>query len=438
MKKQFLKFNILIAAFLIFTACDDEVDDIADDLPETFEEMESDWVRLSLMSDGQIDLMQPNTGEMHGTVTGDLVEGARYYTTNSGRYNVTIDRAGNSISFFDAGIINHEDHGHEQAARWLDLKISAPVPTHVTSSKGHIVVFNDGDGSIIHINESQLELPSFEPTTFSFPNTVAHHGVGFRLESGKFAVTFQSETPPAGYEWGPQMVKFVDQNGNVIDDNGGVTVTGIHGSAVNGTYGAFGATEGVIVVDDKDNIDLIEYPEGFDLSSESGFWLGSLKGHDNTDLFFGRGGNVGAFKIDPRTKAIEQIYDGTDILGDMMSFNGEYYIIQTESNQLIVFDSHDGEEITRRTVEMADIPEAHDHRAALSEVEQLRKMDEPSPVLVTSDEFLYILAPNRTQIKVLEIGDLHHVHTIELDAPIMSMIKNGFSTEGDSDHEHDH
>ncbi len=86
---------------------------------------------------------------------------------------------------------------------------------------------------------------------------------------------------------------------------------------------------------------------------------------------------------------------------------------------------------------MADIP-ALTERKALSEIEMLRLMDEPSPVIVTSSDFIYVLAPNRTQIKVLEIGDLHHIHTITLDQPIETIMKNGFSTEGDSDHEHDH
>ncbi len=60
----------------------------------------------------------------------------------------------------------------------------------------------------------------------------------------------------------------------------------------------------------------------FHLSGERGFWLGSLKGHDGADLFFGRGGEVGAFKIDPELKTINQIYDGA-IFGDMMTFDGK-------------------------------------------------------------------------------------------------------------------
>lgn len=435
MKKQFLKLWAILPMMAFVVACndDDAVNDVEEEL--NFAEMESDWVRLSLMKGDKIDLMQPNTGEMHGSVSGPLTEGARYYTSNSGRYSISIEREQNVLRFFDSGIENHEDHGHEVTPKWLDITVEAPLPTHYASSDGHIVIFNDGDGSITHINEAQLELPAYQPNIITFPNTVAHHGAGFRLQNGKFAITFKNTDEPGGV---PQLVKFVDSNGNVIDDNGGVEVAKIHGDAVNGKYGVFGATEGVILVDDADNIDLIEYPEDQNFSEESGFWIGTLKGHDHSDIFFGRAGSLGVFKIDPVAKSITNIYAGADVVADMFSFDGEYYLVHTSDNKIRVFDAHDGEEIANRVVEMADIPEEHNHRTALSEIEQLRKMDDPSPVLVTSDKFLYILAPNRMQIKVLEIADLHHVHTIELSAPVESMMKNGFSIEGDQGHDHEH
>ncbi len=432
MKRKFLKFPAIILAMAFFTACsDDDTGDMMDDEPMEFHDMESDWVRLSLLYDDKIEVMQANTGEIHATVDGKLVEGARYYTSNSGRYLTSIERDGNRVRFFDSGITNHEDHGHEQTAKWVNVQVEAPLPTHYASSEGHMVVFNDGDGSITHIDEAQLEIPSYQPTIFTFESTVAHHGAGFRLQNGKFAITFKNNNEPGGL---PQMVKFVDANGNVIDDNGGVEVTIIHGDAVNGKYGAFGSTDGVIVVDDQDNIDLIENAEG--LNPESGNWLGTLKGHDNTDVFFARSGNLGVFKVDPVTKTIVNIYSGDDVLADMFSFSGEYYIVHTADNKVRVFDGHHGDEITSRVVEVADIPELPQANGRLEA--DLMSMEEPSPVLVASDNFLYVLAHNRTQIKVLEIKDLAHVHTIELPAAVESIMKNGFSIEGDQHGDHDH
>ena len=303
-----------------------------------------------------------------------------------------------------------------------------------------MVVFNDGDGSISYIDETRLEVPSYRPETFQLEGTKNHHGVGIRLDSGKFAVTFQVETPQPGFEGIPQMVKYVNSDGSVIDDNGGVVVTGIHGSANNGRYGAFGSTDGVILVDKDDNIELIANPEGSGLNPESGNWLGTLNGHDDADVFFARSRNLGVFVVDPEDKSINPLYSGDDVVGHMFNFNGEYFLLHTSDNRIRVFDGHDGEPIVDRVVEMADIPELPDPAASkgLSETQVLREMEAPSPVLVASDKFLYVLAPNRTRIKVLEIDELKHVHTIELDAQVKSMMKNGFSIEGEQHGDYDH
>lgn len=457
MKRSILKFSVLAAMFAFFAACsDDDTTPVVDDPiaeeptpdpdpepepepePEvvTFKDMESDWVRLTLMSENKLDVMQADSGNIEYSVEGPLVDGARYYTSNSGRYLSVVERDGGKVRFFDSGIQKHDDHGHEYQAKWANAELNSVLPTHLTSTEGHIVIFNDGDGSIAYVNEAQLEIPSYQPETFLLENTVAHHGVGIRLNSGMFAVTFKNTDEPGGI---PQMVKFIDDDGTVIDDNGGVEVVGIHGSANNGDYGAFGSTDGVIVVDNQDNIDLIANVEG--LNSESGNWLGTLKGHDNSGLFFGRSRNLGVFMIDPAAKAMESIYSGSDVVGDMFSFDGHYYLVHTANDKvddkIKVFDSQTGGQIAERTVEMANIPELA-AKNSKSELETLRDAEEPSPVLVCSDKFLYVLAPNRTQIKVLKIESLEHVHTIELAAPVISMMKNGFSIEGDQmlDFEH--
>ncbi|MBL3659013.1 hypothetical protein [Fulvivirga sediminis] len=211
MKYKFLKLKTLAIAMAFLTACGD--DDTTDVIEEqiNFSEMESDWVRLSLLHDNKIEVMQANTGEISYTVEGELEEGSQYHTSNTGRYITIIERANNKVRFIDSGIVNHGDHGHEQPAKWLDLELDGPLPTHYSSSEGHIVIFNDGDGSITLIDENQLEIPSYQPKVFSFENTVAHHGAAIRLQNGKFAVTFNDKPGTI-----PGIVKLVDANGNVI------------------------------------------------------------------------------------------------------------------------------------------------------------------------------------------------------------------------------
>lgn len=432
MKRLNLNFLVFLLVTTLFVSCEKEGSAPEIEAELTFSEMESDWVRLSLMRDGNIDLLQANSGEVKATIPAPMAEGARLYTSNSGQYLTVIERAEGKTRFFDSGIINHDDHGHENAVRWLGVELNSLLPTHYASSGGHIVIFNDGDGSISHIDEVQLEIPSYRPETYQLANTVAHHGAGFRLANGKFAATFKNTTQPGGI---PQMVKFIDANGTVIDDNGGVVVTGIHGDAVNGKYGIFGATDGIILVDDQDNISLIPNIGG--LNNQSGNWMGTVKGHDEAAMFFGRSRNVGVFMIDPSNKSLRNIYTGNDVLGDMFSFGGDYYVLHTGGNRVRVFDGNTGNALAERVIDVANIP-AISLKTGKSEIETLKDEELPSPVLVASDKFLYVLAPNRTQIKVLELKTLNHVHTIDLDAPVQSMMKNGFSVEGDQNRPHNH
>lgn len=413
-------------ALLVFmAACDD--DDSTEVEPVTFADFEDKWVRLSLIQEDGIEVMQTANEDMIGSVDTGLPEGARHYSSNSGRYLTVINRSENEVRFFDTGVINHSDHGHQQQVRWLDLTLQTAVPTHYTSVNGNMVIFNDGDGSITYVEEGRLELPAYTPTTMQLENTKAHHGVGIALNSGKFAVTFQSDTPPNGYEWGPQMVKYVTSEGAVIDDNGGVEVQGIHGSANNGSYGAFGSTDGVIIVDDQDNIDLVANID--DLRDESGYWIGTLKSHVNSQLFYGRARNLGVYTINPEQKSMSLLYEGSNVVNDMFSFNGEYYLLHTDDGKIRVYNANTSNLVKERVVEMAEIPDSPitSGRSSGSEVAQLRQLEEESPVLVCSDKFLYVLAPNRTDIKVLSIADLEHVHTIKLENAIQSIAKNGFT-----------
>ncbi|QLE02113.1 hypothetical protein HX109_11325 [Galbibacter sp. BG1] len=433
MKKSILKMYALFATVALVASCsDDDSDEHDDHHHEDFAEMESDWVRLTLINDGNLEVMQANSGEIEYTVAGDFVGGERFYTTTSGRYLGVVDREGGKVRFFDSGIVNHDEHGHEYQAKWANAELTSVLPTHFTASEGHILVFNDGDGSISHIDEAQLEIPSYQPVTYTLENTVAHHGAGFRLHNGKFAATFKNNSQPGGL---PQMVKFIDAQGNVIDDNGGVEVGTIHGDATNGEYGVFGATDGIILVDDKDNIDLIPNADG--LNAESGNWLGTVKGHDNSDMFFGRASNLGVFMINPMNKTIDNIYPGNDVANAMFSFDGSYFIVHTKTNNIIVFDGLTGSKLIERTIEVANIPQVEAKKAS-KDYQFKDPEEEASPVLVTSDKFLYVLAPNRTQIKVLEIDELNHVHTIELEDAVEGMYKNGFSIEGEQHPGHDH
>ena len=125
------------------------------------------------------------------------------------------------------------------------------------------------------------------------------------------------------------------------------------------------------------------------------------------------------------------LYEGSNVENDMFSFNGEFYLLHTDDGRIRVYDANTSNLVTERVVEMAEIPDSPitSGRLASSEVAKLQQLEEESPVLVCSDKYLYVLAPNRTDIKVLSIADLTHVHTIKLENAVESIAKNGFTVD---------
>ena len=203
---------LLLSLAWLGVSCSD--DDPAPDVSQSFGQQEGEWVRLAMMANGnQTMVVNPITEQTTFTVNAPLTEGARYYVSPTGRYLVSVERAQNQTRFFDAGIVNHTDHGHEYAALWLDKTVASPTPTHYSATGDDIVLFNDGDGSIVHIEESRLEFADYQPPVISMANQTQHHGAAVRLDNGLFAVTFQHDTVTRDAL--PQMVKLVDAQGQV-------------------------------------------------------------------------------------------------------------------------------------------------------------------------------------------------------------------------------
>ena len=188
MKNLRLSLLLLSLAWLTFSCSDDDND--TPDASQSFAELEGEYIRLAMMTGGnQTMVMNPVSEQTTFTVNDPLTAGARYYLSPTGRYLVSVERDQNQTRFFDAGIVNHTDHGHEYAAQWLNKTVSSPTPTHYSATGDDIVLFNDGDGSIVHIEESRLEAPDYQPPVI--PVATQHHGAAVRLDNGLFAVTFR-------------------------------------------------------------------------------------------------------------------------------------------------------------------------------------------------------------------------------------------------------
>jgi len=423
MKNFRLTLMLLSIAWLTFSCSDDDNSDGLPDTSQSFGELEGEYIRLAMIVDStQMMVMNPVSEQTTFTVNEPMTPGARYYLSPTGRYLVSIERAQNQTRFFDVGIVNHTDHGHEYAANWLDNVVTSPMPTHYSDTGDDIVIFNDGDASILHIEESRLEFAGYQPPVIPVATT-AHHGAVVRLVNGLFATTFRDESIEDAL---PQIVKLVDDQGQVQVDNEDVRVGRIHGNTSNGNVALFGSTDGVVVASAKNEIFLIPNVDTL-MNAERGNWIGTVRGHDNLDVFYGWARAQGLFRIDPASQSMTRFYEGDDVKSFFFSEDGTYLILHKTDDEIVVYDAASGNEMTQEVIAIApDAAYDNARREAPTELERLRLMEEPERVLTASAEFLYVLEPSQTEINVLRLSDLSSVKTMTLDSPVDVIMRVGF------------
>ncbi len=408
------------AMALALLGCQDNEEPIIP-APE-FNESESEWIRLGAWDqEGQFTLISPTSETANAAEALPFKPDSRNYLSTSGRYIVSMERNDGRVKFFDTGIDNHGDHGHEYEMRWLNATADAPLPTHFSATNGNIIIFNDGDGSVTLAREASMEAPSFQPTILSDLGNGTHHGAATWLSGNKLAVTFQDENASGAL---PQYVKIIDTSGNIIAEDESVSVTGLHGDASNGTYAVFGGTEGVIVADANDQIKLIENPSP--LEPTSGNWMGTIRAHDNLGVFYGLARNHGVFEIDPAANSIRSIFSADNIRTYFLSAEGSYLIIQTNDNRVRVFDTQSGSEIANAIVQTAGEANPAISKKELSDERFCRLMEDPVPVLTASDKYLYVLEPNRSKIHVRELSTLDVVGSMDSPANTVNIMRVGF------------
>ncbi len=411
-----------IGLALLAYSCQEKEDPIIEQ--PTFENQESEWIRvITLNSSGNISMMNPITGEVKTPTVNTFAQGSANYLSSSGQYITSVERANGIVRFFDTGIVNHVDHGHEYEMKWLSATAVAPLPTHFSTTNGNIVVFNDGDGSITWARESTMETPSFNPTVIKDLNNEVHHGAATWLTGNKLVATYKYPEVAGAL---PQTIKILSSTGEVLAESEDVEVTSIHGDASNGQYAIFGGTEGVLVA--GANNQLFRIDNISPLEPTSGNWMGTIKAHDNSAILYGWARNKGIFAIDPAAKTMKNIYASDDVSTYFFSADGSKLIIQTKSNTVKVIDSTTGSTVAQGPIAIASIEGGESARKIQDDASFYRLMNELPPVLTSSEKFLYVLSPSRTEVEVLDLENLSSVKKMTLSAPVTSFMRVGFQT----------
>ncbi|WP_375582103.1 hypothetical protein [Cyclobacterium xiamenense] len=389
---------IFLSASVCFYSCDNDPLEVSE--PElSFSERESPYFRVIGWDDtGQVFEVSPSEEEKEALDLAPVLLESNNYISSSMRYLVSVERADGKVRILDSGMEDHGDHGHAYPARWLNHTFEAPLPTHFSSTNGQIIIFNDGDGSILWIREASLANPTNAATMIMPENMTAHHGAATWLKSNLLAVSFKVAGVPGPL---PQQVKLMNEDGEIVHENPDLQVGGIHGDASNGDYALFGSTDGVVVADSQGSISLL--PNDASLNSESGNWLGTIKGNDRLQVFYGRSRNKGVYRIDPQAKSMVAVYEGADIQEFAINPSGKFLLIQTTDGKLLVYDAPTG----------------------LLLVEQASISAEAFG-MVASEELLYILPSEASTVQVFDLERMHPLGELAGSRPLAKAFGLGF------------
>ena len=313
------------------------------------EDEEAEALGRLLIGDGEIGSMSVIDLETDEVSQGqfDLMERAgRIYATKSGRFAIAVSSDADTAHLFDGGVFMepHGDHFDlvEVPAQKLGVDLTGDRPVHLYVGKEWTVIFYDGSGDVVLINEHELEEQgsAYVPPRF---NAGPQHGAAVPLEDDLFAVSIKHPEYPANPDARrPIGAEIRDVDGSVLYSTGALCPD-LHGDASNGHQAVFGCTGGALMIEAHDGEyghEFVPVPAG----SPEGLRLGSVWGYPGLDHFFALGSGEGLYLVEPEEGAMEQLIPASEELRPIqvaLSYDGETLLVVMSDGELRMYDAHD-------------------------------------------------------------------------------------------------
>ena len=303
-----------------------------------------------LIGDGDgsgLTIIDLESGEVHQDAIDLGSRAGRIYPSSSGRFAIAVSSDANTAHIIDGGIYLEEHGDHfdevETAARSMDIDLSGDRPVHLYVSGERSVIFYDGSGDVVIIDEHELEHDGDAYTPIVF-NAGPQHGGAVPLEHDLIATTIKHPEYPGNPDARrPIGADIRDLDGNVLYSAEGCP--DLHGDAGNGHIAVFGCTGGVLAVEahdgDYDHV-FIPGPSG----SPGDFRLTSVFGYPGLHHFFALGSSVGLHIVEPEDGVMEQFIPASDDLMPIQvafSYDGELLLVLMSDGELRSYDAHDGD-----------------------------------------------------------------------------------------------
>ena len=368
----------LAALVLTFSACRKNDNDAP-------VEKENKFVRILVSDDASssLTLLNPATGtQTPFTGSGPLLA---LYPTGSGRFAGVVNSSGNLVSFFDSGVEAHDDHAHLKGTpKWALTTSTRLKPAHFKAWGNQILAFNDGDGTLSAVKESDLHT---QAATTTINAGTAHHGAMAIFNNGSIAVTVKTGTVAGSL---PEKIKVIDASGNTLH-TGNISTAGMHGNAGNGTLAAFGAPEGILTITDAGVEKLIPYPNGIGSN-----WLSTLHYGKASAKFIGVRAKFGVFLIDPTSNTISALYQSDKIKSASFDAAGRNVIILEENGTIRLFNPVSKTQIASANMTQLVFPATG------------------GPAYTSSTKYVYLTNPEKGEVYMLRTTDLTLFKTVNI------------------------
>lgn len=387
---------------------------------------------------GKVTVLDLDDRSTPGTLTFDNVASVYSPAVNVGGFVFATQRAQNKTQVLESGIEfeEHGDHFHlkKKAPSLKPTSISAALPTHYTHLNGWTSLFNDGDGTVDFISDTQLARGELTPRRVS--TGTAHHGVAL-IHGERLVATLSVPNVTTLADGGTSTSQLADgatdrtlaAPDTVIDTFAGCT--SLHGEFSTTTHVAFGCANGALLMKwnastKKFERTLVPNPAG---RMER---VGTVEGHEKLPVFIGNFDRTpanGMAIIDPRSNTITPMDLPTRRFSFKVDEKGEHILVLTMDGNLHRFKLNAaGTALVADGMPLKVIPEY-----AMWPATGAR------PALVAGWNRAYVSDPRDGTVKEVHLEEWKVEHTFTVGGTPASMALTSMSPDWDHEgHDHDH
>lgn len=348
------------------------------------------------------------------------------YASADHRYAAVVQRTDDLVQFIDGGLWqeDHVDHLHDYQAepQLAAFQLTQVRPTHFTAAAGQMTVFFDGNSAtgasagVAVLTDSDIGTDATDYPQVSYQT----HQHGAAQARGEYLLSSIRDVNSSTSL--PDQVGLYHQHGDHyhLEHTFTEICPGLHGSAQNHDYVAFGCTDGVLLIHQAGD----EFTASKVLNTDDftgTMRIGSVDGAHTAEHFIGLAGTA-VFAIHPQDNEIDllswQPGAATAISGYGFAEQGAKFILLDNTGALTIFNYH-GHTDDHGHVHAQAEESAFEYVATIAlhtgSASTLPEGSSFNLAISANDDKVYVTNPISRQLLTVDLHDLEVVAEKDLD-----------------------